>query len=258
MKKQEGFLIKHGVLVHYQGPGGDIRVPAGVKKIGKKAFAGCTGLTRVSLSQGLREVGDGAFRGCTGLNWVQLPEGLRKIGKGAFAGCSNLFGIELPQGVRKIGKGAFAGCSSLARLVLPVTVKKMNRSTFRGCPMPVSVPYLPVKQFKKKHRPQAAQHFAAARLAKLKMCKKIQSSYLGYIRKRRKRLYPAAIEREELLWLMLEENMVPQKELRRLAEEANRQGKWDAKAAVMAYGKQRCQAGKSHRKPGPKKAKNAR
>lgn len=234
---QGEFLIKHGVLTKYQGSGGDIQVPAEVKKIGKKAFAGCAGLTRVTLPQGLREIGDRAFAGCTGLNWVQLPEGLRAIGSGAFAGCSGLFGIELPQGVRKIGKGAFAGCSSLARLVVPVTVKKMNRATFRGCPMPVSVPYLPVKQFKKKRRPQAAQHFAAARLAKLKMRKKVQTSYLRYIRSRRKRLYPAAVEREELLWLMLEEDMVPRKEIRQLAEEANRQGKWDAKAAVMAYGR---------------------
>ncbi len=255
MSDKHDFIVKNGVLIRYRGPGGDVWVPAGVKEIGPKAFAGCRALTRAVLPEGTRRVGDRAFFDCAGLAQVQLPQGLKEIGQYAFGGCVSLFGLEIPRGVKKVGKGAFAGCASLTRLVLPQSVKKPKYSAFRGCPLSASAPYLPVKTFKQKNRPQAAQHFAAACLAELEMRRKIRAGYLGYIRSRRKRLYPAAVESEELLWLMLKKKMVPKKEIRLLLEETDKQEKPAAKAAVMGYGKQRFLEKGSKEKAGRNKGK---
>lgn len=256
MSKNLDFIVKNGVLIRYQGPGGDVRVPAGVKEIGRKAFAGCAALTRVVLPAGVKRVGERAFCDCAGLARIELPPGVKEIGPYAFCGCLSLFGLELPPGVKKIGKGAFAGCASLTRLALPKSVKKVSRSTFQGCPMSAFVPYLPVKKVKKENRPQAAQHFAAARLAKIKMRRKIQGGYLDYIRSRRKRLYPAAVESEELLWLMLKKKMPPRKELRLLLEEAESQQNMAAKAAILAYGRRYFNPGKQKSGAGRKRENN--
>lgn len=237
MSKNPDFIVKNGVLIRYRGPGGDIQIPSGVKKIGRQAFAGCHTLTKVVLPEGVRQVGEKAFFDCAGLVWVDLPQGVKEIGPYAFGGCVSLFGLDLPQGVKKIGKGAFAGCASLTRLALPKSVKKISRSALQGCPMSAAAPYLPVNKFKKESRPQAAQQFAAARLAKIEMRRKIRAGYMNYIRSRRRCLYPAAIESEELLWLMLKEKMAPRKELQLLLEEAEAQQNMAAKAAILAYGR---------------------
>ena len=256
MSKEQDFIVKNGVLIRYQGPGGDIQIPAGVKEIGRKAFAGCHALTRVALPEGVRRIGEGAFFDCAGLAWVELPRGVKQIGQYAFFGCVSLVGLELPQGVKKIGKGAFAGCASLTRLVAPKSVNQISRSALQGCPMSAAAPYLPVKKFKKDSRPQAAQHFAAARLAKIEIRQKIRAGYMNYIRSRRRRLYPAAVESEELLWLMLKENVVPQKEIRLLAEEAEKQQKPAARAAVLGYGRQNRRPENAKRSSACKKKKS--
>ena len=41
VESKQDFVIAKGVLTKYNGPGGDVVIPAGVKKIEKKAFSGC-------------------------------------------------------------------------------------------------------------------------------------------------------------------------------------------------------------------------
>jgi hypothetical protein len=96
VENKQDFVITKGVLTKYNGPGGDVVIPAGVKKIG-----------------------DGAFKGCVALTGVTIPEGVKEIGGYAFYGCKNLKTLTVPRSVKKIGKYAFSGCDFYMALIAP-------------------------------------------------------------------------------------------------------------------------------------------
>lgn len=54
------------------------------------AFAGCFGLTSVTIQNGVKSIGDSAFENCSSLTNVTIPASVKKLGKGAFRGCPNL------------------------------------------------------------------------------------------------------------------------------------------------------------------------
>ena len=133
-----------------------VKVPMGssfksltVVEIADSAFAGCYPLTKVHFSSGMRKIGKDAFLGCSGLMAIEvdewnehfcaengvlftknkdtliyypegkpegayiIPSGVRAIANGAFAGCKNLANVDIPSGVKTIEGGAFSGCSGL-------------------------------------------------------------------------------------------------------------------------------------------------
>ena len=86
MNNTDEFIIEDGVLVKYNGDGGDVIIPEGVTSI--------------------RHL---AFRGCNSLRSVIIPDGVTSIGIKAFEECSNLISINIPKSVTYIGVDAFAG-----------------------------------------------------------------------------------------------------------------------------------------------------
>ena len=78
-------------ITGYRGKGGDVIVPdtidgRPVTTIGDWAFAGCTGLTSITLPNSVTTIKVWAFSRCTGLTSVNIPEGC-SIGNDAFYGC---------------------------------------------------------------------------------------------------------------------------------------------------------------------------
>ena len=61
-----------------------------VISIDDAAFAGCTGLTSVTISHGVKSIGENAFSGCEGLTSVDIGKDVVNIGKDAFYGCENV------------------------------------------------------------------------------------------------------------------------------------------------------------------------
>ncbi|MBE6620751.1 MAG: leucine-rich repeat domain-containing protein [Ruminococcaceae bacterium] len=57
------------------------------------AFAGCTGITDVTIAEGITRIYAQAFIGCTGMTDIYLPSTLTSIGMEAFAACKNLTNI---------------------------------------------------------------------------------------------------------------------------------------------------------------------
>ena len=57
------------------------------------AFAGCIGLTSVTIPDCVTSIGDGAFAGCTGLTSVTIPGCVTSIGEEAFSGCYRLIEV---------------------------------------------------------------------------------------------------------------------------------------------------------------------
>ena len=57
-----------------------------------------------------------AFAGCTGITDVTIAEGIAYIHQNAFAGCASMTSIRLPSTIISIGMEAFAGCASLTNI----------------------------------------------------------------------------------------------------------------------------------------------
>ncbi len=164
------FDIKDGVLIKYNGPGGDVVVPEGVVEIAapkqdgegifvKGPFQDKTTITSLTLPDSLKKIdygywrgnGEAPFEGCTNLKrivfgdnleilprlsnlpsleQVSLPANLTTIPDSCFWNCSRLTEITIPSGVTNIGNGAFAE-TGITSLVIPEGVRSCG-SFFEG------------------------------------------------------------------------------------------------------------------------------
>lgn len=143
----DSFVIVDGVLKKYKGDNKYVKVPAGVRVIGEKAFAFEEKITSVVIPEGVETIGAKAFYCCEILREIILPNGLKEIGESAFEGCSNLKNITLfpsegtndrdiavfPDSVECIQDEAFRSCVSLSELLLPRNLHDLGRSVFDDC-----------------------------------------------------------------------------------------------------------------------------
>lgn len=156
------------LLVCPGGKSGACAVPDGVTQIGDGAFAGCTGLTEITLPDSVTTLGSGVFTGCTSLTAIEageesdyftsvngvlydgegetllvcppgksgeyeIPEETVQIAPEAFRSCGGLTGITVPDSVTAIGDYAFAGCSGLTALSLPDGVLSLGSYALKDC-----------------------------------------------------------------------------------------------------------------------------
>ena len=111
-----------------------ITIPGSVTSIGNYAFFGCTGMTSVTINTGVKKIGEKAFYCCSGLTEIQIPDSVTSIGKRAFEDCKGLEKIIIPESVSSIGDFAFAGCESLKTMAIPDTVTSIGDLAFSYCP----------------------------------------------------------------------------------------------------------------------------
>ena len=150
-------------------------IPDSVKRIGERAFSGCTSLESVTIPDSVKSIGDYAFLGCTSLESVTIGKGVTNIDFSVFYNCKglasiyvdannehfasicgNLYTIDgktliqyavgkmeksfaIPDSVTSIGDYAFDGCTSLESVTIPDSVKSIDDYAFRGCTSLTSV-----------------------------------------------------------------------------------------------------------------------
>ena len=166
MSNINDFVIENGVLIKYQGPGGDVVIPEGVTSIGVWAFKDCSSLASVVIPNGVTSIGDEAFSHCRSLTSVVIPEGVTSIGKQAFWDCSSLTSVVIPESVTSIGDEAFSYCKSLTGVVIPEGVKIIGKKAFAECDelCTIIAPSMPLQYFiDEKLDVQAACGFLSAR-----------------------------------------------------------------------------------------------
>ena len=132
MSGNSDFVIENGVLVKYNGLGGNVVIPADVVEISYYAFSGCTGLTAVTIPEGITKIGAYAFQG-TGLVSLTIPGSVMEIGFAAFSHCVRLRNVILSEGVTEIKNRAFSDCTALTRVALPASMTNIDGDAFYGC-----------------------------------------------------------------------------------------------------------------------------
>lgn len=123
-------IDNHNVLTGYTGTGGIVKVPEGVRTIGKRAFAGCGVISKIEMPDSVQTIESGAFDSCGGLVSVSFSQKLTTIGDHAFWGCQSLKSLSIPESVKTIDDGAFVNCDALTDVYIPKTVKNIGKHAF--------------------------------------------------------------------------------------------------------------------------------
>ncbi len=97
-----------GTLGEYNGPGGDIVIPAEVdgepvRVISTRVFNDDDTITSVVIPEGVTTIEANAFVGCDALESVTLPESLRVLGMSVFFRNDHFKNLTIPAGVQYIG-----------------------------------------------------------------------------------------------------------------------------------------------------------
>ena len=141
-------------LFSYEGDGGEVKIPKGVRFIGEEAFAFCNHVTGVILPEGVQVIAKRAFfksgirtitlpnsltriEECafsnTPLESIHIPDQVTDIGELAFSDAKCLKSVWLPEGLKSLNPGMFAGCVSLEEVKLPEGLKYIQGKAFQNC-----------------------------------------------------------------------------------------------------------------------------
>lgn len=118
--------------------GGEITIPElieskPVETIGRAAFAGINGLTRIHVPVTVTSIGLRAFQDCASLRSASIPNGVKVVPYQGFSGCTVLTSVSLPSSVVAIGDYAFQSCNNLSEVVLPSGLTLIGKSAFDSC-----------------------------------------------------------------------------------------------------------------------------
>ena len=109
-----------------------LKITSSIEDIGQEAFARCTKLEEVDLSEGRHSfIANNLFKECRKLSAIAVGNRVERIHEFAFEGCWKLSEIELPDCTDTIARHAFDGCEELT--VVKHNAKDINEAAFLNC-----------------------------------------------------------------------------------------------------------------------------
>lgn len=158
---EKGLVILGDTLYNYYGPGGEVVIPDGIRRVEKMCFYH-TEITAVTIPDSVECIEKYAFNNCDQLTAVRLPEKLPYIHDSAFEGCAGLVDengvavvqdilvawrkdperIEIPEGIRVLGSYCLGktysfewnrkNAEKIREVVLPQSLKRIGYGAFMG------------------------------------------------------------------------------------------------------------------------------
>lgn len=111
-----------------------IRLPKGLRQIGRDAFTGCRGLNEIDIPPSVWRIRGGAFAHCQNLLDIHIPEGVHNILSSTFNSCRNLTEVTLPATIDTLGMAVFENCQRLERLTIPASTRQIGVRLIHRCP----------------------------------------------------------------------------------------------------------------------------
>ena len=123
-----------------------VNVGTGLEKVGRSAFAGCTALKKVNITDlaawcGIDFADENAnpiwrprslYLNDNELTTLEIPAGVTKIGDFAFANAVNITSVTIGADVETIGTSAFKYCRSATELNIPDNVTEIGTGAFES------------------------------------------------------------------------------------------------------------------------------
>ena len=197
-----------------------IKLPEGLKTIGESAFK-WSKLSEIVIPSSISAIGKSAFWGCGRLERVILPEGLKTVKAYAFEDCGSLKEIVIPSTVRSVEEDAFWGCKSLAYLQLPEKLTKFQKVFGEILKTPLIAPGIALKDIPSGYKKNVVKGFALAYRFGVAYPATIEAEYIAYIKKQKKSLYELACWNVDLLRFMIDEKIIPIKDVEGLLDQAD-------------------------------------
>lgn len=150
---ENGILLnkdKTKLVIYPNGRQGAYAIPNNVTTIGEQAFAYCTNLTEITISESVTSIEREAFYGCMGITSIVIPNSVTSFGSFIFAGCSNLTSpiynthtfiympdtyigdYTIPNGITTISAHAFSNCYQITNIIIPNSVTTIGEYAFYG------------------------------------------------------------------------------------------------------------------------------
>lgn len=121
------------ILVKCKDGSPSIRIPSGIKEIGKAAFKNCEKLEEVDLGDEVHTLHSEAFRGCKKLRAIRLPKNVKIVGDSAFRDCIALQSVTVENDNIELGERAFENCAGLTEIHLPAGMSELYGGVFNSC-----------------------------------------------------------------------------------------------------------------------------
>ena len=209
----------------------ELVMPPSVREIGEQAF-NSAGIQRLVISEGVERIGSYAFSR-TRIERLDIPAGVKNIGVYAFENCKNLREVRVFAEADGILNRAFCECNALGKLYLAGAADCLRDDFPQGADCVIIAPKVKLPTMPVPIKAKLASGFAAAYEAGETEKGWPRDEYLRYIRSQRKRLFPLALRRQELLRLMLAQKMLLADDIKVLLQ--NEKCDAEAKAVLLAY-----------------------
>ena len=249
MSETNELVIRDNKLVQYNGTGGNIVIPEGVRVINFYAFQWVKEITTIQLPSTLEEIGHQAFRNFriktvfpagqqdVSDNMLILPAGIKTIESEAFYG-TNFREIYVPDSIQLIERGAFGGCSNLEYLEIRGTPELnsifadfLNRP-YEGL---LLLPDLVPGKISKSLRDQAVYSFCKTVLEGKDFGETAKANYTAFLKRTRKQICKAQADNKEVIEYMLREKLLDPEALDILLPNVQKLGDAEYLAKVTEY-----------------------
>ena len=129
----------------------DITIPAGVTSIGSEIFTSCSSLASITVASGnpvyhsagnclIETESKTLIAGCKD-SVIPTDGSVTRIGNSAFQNCNSLTSIEIPDSITRIGEDAFCGCINLTSITIADSVTSIGVLAFSDCSSLTSVTF---------------------------------------------------------------------------------------------------------------------